>query len=145
MSKTTFVSEWVCFQYIVMPFGLKNAPAIFSRIVVAAFKEYIHKFLEVYLDDWIVFGLVKHHIACLCLMLDTCWWHQISLNLKKCTFLIPFGNLLGHVVCKQAWRWTLWRLLLFSIWKRRKVSNNYALLWGTLVTIEGLLRAMHKS
>eukprot|EP00253_Pinus_taeda_P036123 PITA_36123 len=39
-----------------MPFGLKNAPTIFSRVLVAVFKEYIHKFLEVYLDDWIVFG-----------------------------------------------------------------------------------------
>eukprot|EP00253_Pinus_taeda_P028372 PITA_28372 len=35
-------------------------------------------------------------------MLDTCQRHQIALNLKKCTFLVPFGNLLGHVVCKQA-------------------------------------------
>eukprot|EP00253_Pinus_taeda_P027541 PITA_27541 len=61
-SKTTFVTEWGCFQYTVMPLGLKNGPAIFLRVVVAAFKEYIHKFLEVYLDDWTVFGLVKHHI-----------------------------------------------------------------------------------
>ena len=34
-------------------------------------------------------------------MLDTCRRHQIALNLKKFTFLVPFGNLLGHVVCKQ--------------------------------------------
>ena len=71
-SKITFATEWSYFQYTVMPFGLKNVPAIFSRVVVAVFKEYIHKFLEVYLDDWIVFGLVKHHIARLHLMLDTC-------------------------------------------------------------------------
>jgi len=44
-----------------MPFVLKNALAIFSHIVVAAFKEFIHKLLEAYLDDWIVFGLVKKH------------------------------------------------------------------------------------
>jgi len=50
-SKTTFMTEWGCFQYTVMPFGLKNAPTIFSRVVVAAFKEFIHKFLEVYFDD----------------------------------------------------------------------------------------------
>ena len=37
-SKTTFTTEWGCFQYIVMPFGLKNAHAIFSCIVVAEFK-----------------------------------------------------------------------------------------------------------
>ena len=93
--------EWGCFQYTIIPFGLKNAPSIFLRVVVAAFKEYIHKFLEVYLDDWTIFGLVKHHVAILHLMLDTCRRHQIALNLKKCTFLVPFGNLLGHVVCKQ--------------------------------------------
>lgn len=57
-SKTTFGTEWGFFQYIVMPFGLKNMPAIFSRVVVATFKEFIHKFLEVYFDDWTVFGLV---------------------------------------------------------------------------------------
>ena len=100
-SKTTFATEWGCFQYIVMPFGLKNAPAIFSRVVVSAFKEFIHKFLEVYLDDWTIFGLVNHHVASLRLMLDTCRRHQIALNLKKCTFLVSFGNLQGHVVCKQ--------------------------------------------
>jgi hypothetical protein len=51
-AKTTFATEWGSFAYIVMSFGLKNAPAVFSRIVVVAFKEFIHKFLEVYLDDW---------------------------------------------------------------------------------------------
>ena len=57
---------------MVMPFGLKNAPAIFSRVVVVVFKEYIHKFLEVYFDDWTVFGLIKKHIVDLRLMLEKC-------------------------------------------------------------------------
>ena len=35
------------------------------------------------------------------LMLDTCRRYQIVLNLKKCLFCVPFGILLGHVVCKQ--------------------------------------------
>ena len=55
-----------------MSFGLKNAPIIFSRVVVATFEEFIRKFLEVYFDDWTVFGLVKCHVPSLCLMLDTC-------------------------------------------------------------------------
>lgn len=84
-----------------MPFGLKNAPAIFSRVVVATFREYIHKFFEVYFYNWTIFGLVRCHVANLRIMLDTCRRYQISLNLKKCTFLVPFGNLLGHVVCRQ--------------------------------------------
>jgi hypothetical protein len=54
-AKPTFVTEWGSFSYMVIPFGLKNSSAMFSRIVVAAFKEFIHKFLEVYLDDSNVF------------------------------------------------------------------------------------------
>jgi hypothetical protein len=34
-----------------MPFGLKNAPTIFPGVVVEAFKEFLHKFLEAYFDD----------------------------------------------------------------------------------------------
>ena len=59
-------------KYIVMPFGLKNRLAIISHVVIVAFKYFIHKFLEVYFDDWMVFGLVKCHVASLHLMLDTC-------------------------------------------------------------------------
>ena len=84
-----------------MPFGLKNAPTIFSRVVVAIFKEFIHKFLEVYFDDWTIFGLMEKHVGTLRLMLTKCREHQISLNLKNYIFCVPFGILLGHVVCRQ--------------------------------------------
>ena len=70
-NKTTFATKMGSFQYTVMPFGLKNAPAMFSRVVISAFKEFIHKFLEVYFDDWTIFSLLKDHIASLRLMLDT--------------------------------------------------------------------------
>jgi len=80
---------------------MKNASAIFSRVVVTTFKEFIHKFLEVYLDDWTVFSLSKNHIEVLRLMLDRCRQCQISLNLKKCILCAPFGILSGHVVCKK--------------------------------------------
>lgn len=72
MSNTTFVTEWGCFHYTIMSFGLKNAQTIFLCVVIAVFKEFIHKFLEVYFDDWKMFGLVKHDVASLHLMLDMC-------------------------------------------------------------------------
>jgi hypothetical protein len=84
-----------------MLFGLKNAPAIFSRVVIVAFKEFIHQFLEVYLDDWTVYSLLKYHVEVLWTMLEICRQCQISLNIKKCIFRTPFGILLGHIVCKQ--------------------------------------------
>lgn len=98
--KTTFATKWGSFAYMVMPFVLKNAPAVFSRIVVVAYQEFIHKFLEVYLDDWAVFSLLKKHIQKLRLMLQRCQQLQISLNLKKYIFFTPFGVLLGHVICQ---------------------------------------------
>ena len=82
-----------------MPFGLKNDPAIFSRIVVSSFKYFIHKFLEVYFDYWIVFGLVRDHIEILCMIRERCHQYQIALNSNKSIFCAPFGVLLRHVVC----------------------------------------------
>ena len=75
MHKTTFATEWGSFQYTVMPFVLKNAPSIFSTVVVAVFKEFIHKFLEVYFDDWTVFGLMDKHVGARRLMLAKCQEH----------------------------------------------------------------------
>jgi hypothetical protein len=69
-SNTTFAMLWGFFSYNVMPFGLKNAPSIFSMIVVTSFKECIHKFLDVYLDDWTIFNLLKENMQSLYLMLD---------------------------------------------------------------------------
>jgi hypothetical protein len=83
-----------------MPFGLKNAPAIFSRVVIVVFKEFIHQFLEVYLEDWTVYSHLKYHVEVLRLMLERCRKCQISLNIKKFIFGTPFGILLGHIVCK---------------------------------------------
>jgi hypothetical protein len=98
--KTNFSTEWGSYQYTVMPLGM-NAPAIFSRVVITAFKEFIHQFLEVYLDDWTIYSLLKYHVEVLRLMLERCRKCQISLNIKKCIFKTPFGILLGHIVCKQ--------------------------------------------
>ena len=82
-----------------MPFGLKNAPAVFFRIVIAAFREFIHKFIEVYMDDWTVYSMPKEDVALLRMMFYRCRELQISLNLRKCIFCVPHGNLLGHIVC----------------------------------------------
>ena len=89
------------FQHMVIPFGLKNGPAIFSRVVVVSFKDFIHKFIEVYFDDLTVYGLVKNHIESLTMIPGRCRQFHISLNLKECIFCAPFGILLVHVVCRN--------------------------------------------
>jgi hypothetical protein len=64
--------EWGSHAYNITPFGLKNVPTIFSIVVVAAFREYIHKFLEVYLDVWRLYNLLKDHVVKPKLMMDRC-------------------------------------------------------------------------
>jgi hypothetical protein len=49
--KTTFSTKWGSYQYKVIPFILNNGPTIFSRVVIEAFKEFLHKILEAYFDD----------------------------------------------------------------------------------------------
>ena len=84
-----------------MPFGLKNVPTIFSRIVVKAFQEYIYKSMGMYFDDWTIYNMMKDHIKWLRLMLERCRHIQLSLNIKKCIFATPIGILLGHIVYKE--------------------------------------------
>jgi hypothetical protein len=65
--KTNFITEWGSFTYNVMPFGLKNAPAIFSRIVIEAFREFIHMQISLNLRKCIFcvpHGNFLGHIVC---------------------------------------------------------------------------------
>ncbi|XP_059658923.1 uncharacterized protein LOC132305272 [Cornus florida] len=54
--KTTFTCPYGTFAYRRMPFGLCNAPATFQRCMMAIFSDMIENFLEVFMDDFLVFG-----------------------------------------------------------------------------------------
>jgi hypothetical protein len=48
-----------------------------------------------------VYILLKYHVRPLWLMFDRCREMQISLNLRKCVFCVPHGNMLGHIICRE--------------------------------------------
>ncbi len=54
--KTTFTCPWGTYAYKVLPFGLCNAPATFQRAVLGIFADLIHDCVEVYMDDFMVYG-----------------------------------------------------------------------------------------
>jgi hypothetical protein len=60
--KTTFVTEWGFFVAVVMMFGLKTAPTTFQQIIMEIFEEYIPGFMQVFPDDFAVFGTRKAHL-----------------------------------------------------------------------------------
>ncbi len=45
-----------------MPFGLKNAPPTYQKMVSKAFKDYLHDFMKLFLDDFIVFNDLDTHL-----------------------------------------------------------------------------------
>ena len=71
-NKTTFVCEFGSLAYNVMPFGLKNAPVVFSRIVIKAFQEHIYKTMVVYFNDWKIYSMLKNQCKWLILILERC-------------------------------------------------------------------------
>mgnify|MGYP002776097156 FL=1 len=99
--KTTFVTEWGVFVAVVMMFGLKTAPVTFKRIILDVFGEYIPAFMQVFLDDFAVYGMGKDHLHHLWLCLERCCIAQLSLNPAKCAFGVMSGALLGHIVSKE--------------------------------------------
>lgn len=48
-----------------MPFGLCNAYATFQRAMIETFQEYLRKFIEMFLDDFVVFETMEQHVNCL--------------------------------------------------------------------------------
>ena len=56
---TTFITDWGTFAYMVMPFDLCNAPATFQRVMTKAFQDYFHKFMDIFLDDFVVLVTTK--------------------------------------------------------------------------------------
>ncbi|GKE32803.1 reverse transcriptase domain-containing protein [Tanacetum coccineum] len=68
--KTTFTCPYGTFTYRRIPFGLCNAPATFQRCMVAIFHDMIEKTLEVFMDDFLVFGdSFSSHLSHLDMML----------------------------------------------------------------------------
>ena len=70
--KTTFVTKCGVFVAVVMMFGLKTAPTTFQRIITEIFDDYIPAFMQVFLDDFAVYGQQLEHLTQLRLCLDRC-------------------------------------------------------------------------
>jgi hypothetical protein len=54
--KTTFTYPFGTFAYRHMPFGLCNAPATFQRCMTSIFSDMVERFMEIFMDDFFVFG-----------------------------------------------------------------------------------------
>ena len=101
MEKTTFLTMWGTFCYKVMPFGLKNASAIYQRAMVT-FHDMMHKEIEVYVDDMIAKSQGEDdHVINLKKLFERLRKFQLKLNSAKCTFGATSEKLLGFMVSNK--------------------------------------------
>ncbi|GKB55474.1 reverse transcriptase domain-containing protein [Tanacetum coccineum] len=100
--KTTLTCPYGTFAYRRMPFGLCNAPGTFQRCMMAIFHDMIKKTMEVFMDDFSVFG--NSFGTCLShldKMLKRCEDTNLCLNWEKSHFMVKEGIVLGHKISKN--------------------------------------------
>ncbi|GKB61773.1 reverse transcriptase domain-containing protein, partial [Tanacetum coccineum] len=90
--KTTFTCPYGTFAYRRMPFGLCNAPGTFQRCMMAIFHDMIEKTMEVFMDDFSVFGnSFRTCLSHLDKMLKRCEDTNLCLNWEKSHFMVKEG------------------------------------------------------
>ncbi|CAN6677798.1 unnamed protein product [Malus baccata var. baccata] len=100
--KTTFTCPFGTFAYQRMPFGLCNAPATFQRCMVSIFSDYVERIIEIFMDDFSVFGnSFDNCLDNLTLILKRCVETNLVLNWEKCHFMVKQGIILGHIISER--------------------------------------------
>nr|GEY92451.1 reverse transcriptase domain-containing protein [Tanacetum cinerariifolium] len=100
--KTTFTCTYRTFAYRCMPFGLCNAPGTFQRCMLAIFHDMIEKNMEVFMDDFSVFGnSFENCLSRLDKMLQRCEDTNLCLNWEKSHFMVKKGIVLDHKISKN--------------------------------------------
>ncbi|KAJ4702921.1 Retrovirus-related Pol polyprotein, partial [Melia azedarach] len=95
--KMTFTCPYGTFAFRRMPFGLCNALATFQRCMTAIFFDMVERFIEVFMDDFLVFGSsFDNCLNNLALVLQRCEQTNLVLNWEKCHFMVQEGIVLGH-------------------------------------------------
>jgi predicted aspartyl protease len=99
--KTAFITPAGLYEFVVMAFGLTNAPATFQRGMDKLFRG-LDKFCLVYLDDIIIFSpTIEKHFEDIQLVFDRLQNAGYHAKLKKCEFLLSEISFLGHVVSEK--------------------------------------------
>ncbi|CAG5134263.1 unnamed protein product [Candidula unifasciata] len=100
--KSTFSTHLGSFRWLRMPFGLRNSPPVYMRLVDQVLNG-LQKFALAYVDDILVFssGSVEDHLEHVERVFDRLREHDVKLKLNKCNFLKTETKYLGFVINRQ--------------------------------------------
>ncbi|WVZ54721.1 hypothetical protein U9M48_005479 [Paspalum notatum var. saurae] len=100
--KTAFSTGYGLYEYLVMSFGLTNAPAFFMYMMNSVFMNELDKFVVVFIDDILIYSKnEKEHEEHLRIVLTQLREHELYAKFSKCTFWLKEVGFLGHVLSEK--------------------------------------------
>ena len=103
--KTAFITSRGLYEFVVMAFGLCNAPATFQRLMDTVIKPEYRTFIETYIDDVIIHSTsFDDHLQHLDVLLSTLREHKLVVKLSKCKFAQLQVKFLGHIISEAQLR-----------------------------------------
>ena len=97
--KATFRTRYGHYKFIVVPFGLTNAPSVFMSLMNGVFRTYLDKFVVVFLDDILVYSnTTEEHEQHLKQVLECFRRNRLYANPEKCKFFKSEICYLGHII-----------------------------------------------
>ena len=103
--KTAFVTNEGHFEWLVLPFGLKNAPFCFQRIIQNVLGELLNNGCFNFFDDIIVYSPdMESHLELLRKVFEKLRQHNVRLRKEKCQFFKPEVEYLGHMISENTVR-----------------------------------------
>ena len=97
--KTAFSTRYGLYEYLVMSFGLTNAPAHFMYLMNSVFMPELDKFVVIFIDDILIFSKnEEEHAEHLRIVLQRLREHKLYAKFSKCDFWLKEVQFLGHII-----------------------------------------------
>ena len=102
IEKIAFRTHQGHYEFLVMPFGLCNAPSTFQATMNSTFGPCLRKFVIIFFDDILIYSQsFPEHLEHLRTTFEVLHTHQLFLKLSKCIFVVTKVKYLGHIVSQH--------------------------------------------